>query len=263
MTLPIQYMDGTGDQPLILLHGLGTDYQSWRYVREHIDTSLFRVYIPDLLGFGEAPKPRDIEYTLSDHADAVIETIHSLGLSEVMLAGHSMGALVAIEVAMKQPELASHLTLLGVPLYEKIPERSSKLRRLTRAEGVYFTIFSFLKDNPDLVISGSNVAEELLPLLHGMEINKDTWNAFEHSLVNGVMQTKSFRDVANLQVPTTIICGLLDIFVSNKIVKKAAASNEEYVRVQKILGPHEITPRQGKAVARTIRRAAYRYSTYL
>ncbi len=258
MFLPIKYMDGTGDQPLILLHGLGNNYQSWKNVREYIDTSLFRVYIPDLLGFGDAPKPKNIQYTLADHAEAVINTIDGLELKDVMLAGHSMGALVAIEIAMRRPDLVRHLTLLGAPLYEEMPKRN-KLKRLFKTEGVYFSVFSYLQDNPDLVITGSTVAEDVLPQLHGMEVNKETWNAFERSLSSSVMQTKPFRDVGNLQVPTTVVCGLLDFFVSNKIVRRAASHNKDYVKVKTFLGPHEITPRQGKGVARLMRSAAKKY----
>ena len=253
-------MDGTGDQPLILLHGVGNNYQSWKNVREHLDTSIFRVYIPELLGFGDAPKPKNIQYTLADHAEAVINTIDGLEVKDVMLAGHSMGSLVAIEVAMRRPDLVKHLTLLGVPLYETMP-KGGKLRRFFNAEGIYFNIFSFLQENQDLVITGSTVAEDLLPQLHGLEVTKENWNAYEKSLSNSIIQTKSYRDVGNLQVPTSIVCGLLDLFVINRVVRKAASQNKDYVKVKTMLGLHEITPRQGKHVARMMRSAAKRYGT--
>lgn len=253
-------MDGTGDQPLILLHGLGGDYQSWKNVREHIDTSLFRVYIPDLLGFGDAPKPKNIQYTLTDHAEAVIGTIDGLELDNVMIAGHSLGSLVAIEVAMRRPDLIKHLTLLGVPLFEEQPTKKG-LKKLFSSEGKYYSIAAYLQDNPDLVITDSTVAEDALPHLHGLVVNKDTWNAFERSLMNAVVQTKSFRDVGNLQVPTRMVMGTQDMFVNSRAIRKSASENKDYIKIKTLIGPHQTTPRQGKVIARILKRAAKKYGT--
>ena len=69
-TLPAKIDKGTG-APLVLLHGLGNNHTSWDYALKHIDLKKWRVIVPDLLGFGDAPKP-DVDYTPKDHADAVV-----------------------------------------------------------------------------------------------------------------------------------------------------------------------------------------------
>ena len=83
--LPIQIDRGKGPA-VVLLHGLGNNYTSWSFVLKHLSNSV-RVIVPDLLGFGDAPKP-DVRYTPADHAKAVITTLDSLNVTDCVLAGH-------------------------------------------------------------------------------------------------------------------------------------------------------------------------------
>ena len=114
VVLPVKIDKGDG-RPLVLLHGLGNNYKSWTYVLHEVDHRRFRVIAFDLLGFGDAPKP-DVDYTLQDHATAVIATLDKHGIQKAFIAGHSMGCLVALEVAKQRPDLAARLILLGAPL---------------------------------------------------------------------------------------------------------------------------------------------------
>ena len=77
----------------------------------------------------------------------------------------------------------------------------------------------------------------LLPL----NINKGTGDP--------IMQTKSYHDMMQLQTPTLLVHGTLDIFVIKKNLKKVAARNKKYIVFKSAIGPHEITPLHGKAIA--------------
>ena len=105
--LPVKFDKGTG-APLVLLHGLGTNYKSWQFVLEHIDYTKHRVIALDLLGFGDAPKPKTITYTPQDHVDAIIATLDKLGIKKAAFAGHSMGCIIAIELAATHPDRHRH-----------------------------------------------------------------------------------------------------------------------------------------------------------
>src|SRR5690606_25434278 len=121
--------------------------------------------------------------------------------------------------------------------------------RLTRGGGMYFKIFQFLKDNPDVTITGAESADKLLPLLKGMEITEQTWLPFRKSLNNTIMQFASYKDACRLKTPTLLVCGVLDIFVISKNLKAIAKANKN-TRYKIALGPHEITPLQGKRIAK-------------
>jgi pimeloyl-ACP methyl ester carboxylesterase len=235
---------------LLLLHGLGNDYRSWTYVLRALDYEKQRVIALDLLGFGKAPKPKG-DYTARDHADAVIATLDQLHVEKAVVTGHSMGCIVAVEIAKQRPELVERLVLLGAPLYKTMP-RGSLFARLTRREGAYFAIFTALKKNPDITIASAKGVDATLPLLKGLKITESTWPAFRASLTNTVMQVVSYKDVKALQVPTLLVYGLLDFFVIKRNLKDLARSNKQFVRLKTTLGPHEITPLQGRVIAKLL-----------
>ncbi len=89
---------GAGE-PLVLLHGLGESHIGWRPVidalSEHYD-----VIAVDLPGFGRSPSlPAAVSPTAVNLAAAVNSTLDALGIGAYHVAGHSLGARVAIQLA--------------------------------------------------------------------------------------------------------------------------------------------------------------------
>ncbi len=247
--LPVQIDKGQGET-VVLLHGLGNNFKSWSYVLEHFDGERNRVVAIDLLGFGDAPKPKNIHYIPVDHAGAVIATLDDLGVKDVVLAGHSMGCIVAIEVARQRPDLVSRLALFGAPLYKQEP-RSDWWARMTRSGGMYFKIFKIVKKNPEAVKAGGDIAEELVPFVKGMEITDETWPAYRDSLENTIMQFDTYRHALELDTPMLFVNGIFDMFIIHKNNRTIAHRNSK-ANFRTTLGPHELTPRQGKKIARII-----------
>lgn len=249
--LPVKIDKGTGT-PLVLLHGLGNNHKSWSYVLDHLDYTGWRVIALDLLGFGDALKP-EVAYTPQDHADAVLATLDDLGIDTAVIAGHSMGCIVAIDIAHRYPKRVKHLALFGAPLYKQQP-RGGWWRKLTRAEGRYFSLFEAVKKNPDAIQVGGKIADELVPFVKGMEITDETWPAYKKSLENTIMLHKSYQQATNLTVPTLFINGLLDFFIIRRNIQAIKKANKRQVRIRRVMGPHELTPRQGRTAARIIDR---------
>lgn len=249
--LPVKIDKGRGE-PLVLLHGLGNTHESWGYVLKHIDFSRWRVIVPDLLGFGDAPKPDDSTYTPRDHADAVLSTLDALGVRRAVFVGHSMGCLVAIQIATDAPERVASMALFGAPLYRSLPRKHSWWQSILHPEGRYFSLFEVVKRNPDAVQKGGALAEELTPFVKGMEITPETWPAYKKSLEYTIMQSESYKEARQLVVPTVFVNGVFDFFIIPKNTHLVRRKNPGYVAVRRMLGPHELTPRQGKAVARVI-----------
>lgn len=249
--LPVRIDKGSGD-PIVLLHGLGNNYKSWSFVIDKINYSKNRIIVIDLLGFGDAPKPAGIKYTPEDHAKAVIKTLDQLKVNNILLAGHSMGSIVAIEVAKHRPDIICRLVLFGAPIYKSMPKRSNLWSRITKPEGVYYKIFSIVKDNPEAVKAGGEIADELVPFVKGMEITSETWPAYKKSLQNTIMQFQTFRDVCQIKVPTLFVNGLFDFFIIRKNIREIARKNKQFIKLKTVLGPHELTPAQGKKVAKIL-----------
>lgn len=106
---PVRYLEGGSGQPLVFLHGAGGLTPQDPFVAALAER--FHVHAPFLPGYGdseEAPSLRDmLDFTL--HTADVVE---ALGLKDPILVGHSMGGMIAAEMAAVAPNDFSRLVLL-------------------------------------------------------------------------------------------------------------------------------------------------------
>jgi pimeloyl-ACP methyl ester carboxylesterase len=117
----------SGDEratPMVLLHALGKRGTDWSAVAGRF-ADKYRVYAPDLRGHGDSDWPG--EYSFALMRDDVVAFLKALGLTRVILAGHSMGGGVAFGVALQRPELVARLVVEDVaPPYRRqrpLPDR--------------------------------------------------------------------------------------------------------------------------------------------
>jgi pyruvate dehydrogenase E2 component (dihydrolipoamide acetyltransferase) len=102
---------GEGGEPLVLLHGFGGDLNNWLFNAEPLSADR-AVYALDLPAHGGSVK--DVgDGDVARLVDAVREFLETRGIERVHLAGHSMGALVAAELALSDPERVLSLALVA------------------------------------------------------------------------------------------------------------------------------------------------------
>ncbi|HEY1822560.1 MAG TPA: alpha/beta hydrolase [Trebonia sp.] len=105
----------TGDPaapPMVLLHALGERASDWAPVTPAF-AQRCRVYAPDLRGHGGTDWPGNYSFQLM--RDDIIGLLDHLGLRDVILIGHSMGAVVAYLVAIARPDLVTRLIIEDAP----------------------------------------------------------------------------------------------------------------------------------------------------
>jgi pimeloyl-ACP methyl ester carboxylesterase len=122
---------------IIFLHGWRRDHRDWSRVIELLDEEL-SVLVLDLPGFGDSEEPL-VAIDSVGYAEAVAQVIREwreqVGLSRVIVVGHSFGGRVAIQLAsVVAPELVDELLLVGVPIIRPQSQAKSPLGyRLVRA----------------------------------------------------------------------------------------------------------------------------------
>lgn len=95
----------------VLVHGLGTSH---RYMAR-LHTELSRtadVYSIDLPGFGGLDKPTESP-TVEEYARGIADVLDELGVSDAVLAGHSMGSQWVVELAVQRADLARAVVAIG------------------------------------------------------------------------------------------------------------------------------------------------------
>jgi pimeloyl-ACP methyl ester carboxylesterase len=105
----IAYKVAGDGPPIVLVHGLSGSSRWWR---RNIGTLTphRRVYMVDLIGFG-ASRARH-PFVLAEAAGYLIQWLDQLELERVSLVGHSMGGLIAAELAADVPGRVERLVLV-------------------------------------------------------------------------------------------------------------------------------------------------------
>jgi len=106
---------GTGT-PIVFIHGWCMSSAVWRLQREGLSGS-FRVITVDLPGHGNSPPPAD-GFQIKGCAVEIAGLFESLRLHNALLAGWSLGSLIALETFVLLRERLSGLVLIaGTPRF--------------------------------------------------------------------------------------------------------------------------------------------------
>ncbi len=107
---------GEGDRLALLLHGFPERWISWRYQMPLLARLGYRVWAPDLRGYGESERPPGVEsYAIEHLMEDVAGLIDVSGARQVLLMGHDWGAIVAWYFAMRRVRPLERLVILNVP----------------------------------------------------------------------------------------------------------------------------------------------------
>ena len=122
---------GDGDRLALCLHGFPESRFSWRAQMPLLAELGYRVWAPDLRGYGETePKPQDVDsYRMERLLEDVAALIDAAGAKEVTLVAHDWGAAVAWTFAARKVRPLTRLIIMNVPhpaVFAQVLRRSPK-----------------------------------------------------------------------------------------------------------------------------------------
>jgi pimeloyl-ACP methyl ester carboxylesterase len=102
----ISYDDyGTGDRPLVLIHGLLMNRRMYDRLAPEMAKRGNRVIAIDLLGHGRSDRPTEMsQYSMTFFARQVVALLDHLGIDRAVIGGTSLGANVTLELAYLSPD---------------------------------------------------------------------------------------------------------------------------------------------------------------
>lgn len=201
-----------------------------------------KIVTVDLLGFGRSPKPEGVVYDVRRQAQSIRYSYRRKGLHKpVIIVGHSLGALVAVELAKQYPKMTRSLVLCSPPFY-KLDKTNKSL--LPGREKVLLDIYKVIHDYPERFANITTRAAKyrLIDSSYVLE-GESVWTyagALEASIVN---QT-SLKDALSLKLPVDIIHGSLDPVVVRTNLTYVAKHNP-HIRLSHVRAGHEV---KGKMV---------------
>lgn len=112
---------------IVLLHGVGLRSEAWAGQLGPLSEQ-YEVIAPDMAGHGESALLSG-EATLTRYSDLVAEAM----TGEALVVGHSMGAMIALDLAARYPQKVRGVVALNA-IFERSPEAARAVRE--RAAGL-------------------------------------------------------------------------------------------------------------------------------
>ena len=209
---------------IILIHGLGDEADTWRYLIEPL-AGKYHVFAIDLPGFGRSDKP-DRDYSPQFFLSTLSEFLAAQSIKKTFLMGSSLGAILSHEYALQYPQQIQGLVLLDGALIQKEPMLDLSLR-LMRMPLLGEWLYTRLRKNPDAAFDSlrnvyhnlDTMSEKDRDFLY-RRVNKRVWSdgqrqAYFSTLRNLTDWVKASQDglkkrLSRLDMPTIVIRGEFD-----------------------------------------------------
>ncbi|WP_460416064.1 alpha/beta hydrolase [Pseudomonas sp. microsymbiont 2] len=157
--------------PVIALHGWLDNANSFARLAPLLRG--LRIVALDLAGHGYSEhRPVGAGYTLADYAHDVLRVAEQLGWQRFGLLGHSLGAIISVQLAGALPERVSHLALIDGVIPSTSAEQNAAerlgmaLQAQLRLEGKRKSVYATLEEGVEARMKGmvavSREAAELL-----------------------------------------------------------------------------------------------------
>ena len=142
---------GSGEKLALLLHGFPECAYSWRYQVPVFARMGYRVWAPNLRGYGKSDKPQGVsEYTIDKLAQDVADLIDASGATSVLLCGHDWGGMIAWHFAMYRLRPIDRLVIMNAPHPACFYRRARTLRQLRKSWYIGLFQIPYL---PELLLS--------------------------------------------------------------------------------------------------------------
>lgn len=208
----LSHTDTGGDkEALIFIHGIMASKDVWLYQIEELAKNN-RVIAVDLSGFGQSPKwSDDPDNVFEKHAAEIVELMVQLDIERANIVGWSMGGVVSIVLAVLYSNYCKSLTLVDTTPKFAADDTFQHALSKENLEGLY----SDLAAETEAAIKGfvgmavpEPKADAERDILMNMAMSTDVQVTLDHLRHSMSLDLRS--ELAGINVPALVICGLLD-----------------------------------------------------
>jgi len=202
---------------LVFIHGAMNDHSVWTLLARSFAHHGWSVLAVDLPGHGRSSGP--VQGDVEQLADWIWALLDAVGVRRAALAGHSMGSLIALEAAARQPQRASHLLMLATAYPMKVSDallRTAREAPLQAIERVNSFSFSSLAAKPSYPGPGAWLQGGERALKRRMLARQTAVNLFEHDFDMCNTYAGGLEAAARVSCPVSLLLGERDQMTSPK-----------------------------------------------
>jgi pimeloyl-ACP methyl ester carboxylesterase len=206
VTLPFVEQGDPGGLPVIFLHGITDSHRSYQPLLDALPKN-FRAFALTQRGHGDASRPAD-HYRPEDMAADVKAFMDAKGVERAVIAGHSMGSIVARAFAHANPKRVAGLALVGA--FSTLHNKQDVLDLCAAVDALADPVGeAFVRDFQVSTI-GQPVPDAFLDMVvaESMKLPAFVWRAAFAGLVE---RDRTFTG-SGVGVPTLIAWGERDVF---------------------------------------------------
>ncbi len=217
----------SADKLALCLHGFPELHYSWRHQMPLLAGKGYRVWAPNMRGYGGTDRPKGVEqYTLDKLTGDVGALIDASGAKEVTLIAHDWGGAIAWAFAITKQRPLTRLVIMNLPHPRAFQRELKKWRQFRKSWYIYFFQLPWLPE----AFLGRNGAARIGNLFAKTSCQPDNFDAQVRSvyasaasrpgaltaMINYYRAIVRHKDTLNLgngqvDVPTLLIWGEKDV----------------------------------------------------
>jgi len=214
-TVRLVHDDVGSGPPVVLVHGHPFDASMWRPQQASLGTE-FRLVAPDLRGYGRSPATSGT-VSMAELAQDVWALLAELEIHDVAVVGLSMGGLVAMEMAIAQPERVWALGLVAATAQP--PTESERARRLALADEVDARGMAPVVGSMGPRLFGPRAGAETVARVHAMMMANNPIGAA--AALRGRAARPDYREgLRNLMIPSFVCTGTNDAWSTPEVTRE-------------------------------------------
>jgi pimeloyl-ACP methyl ester carboxylesterase len=234
----IAYIDeGKGPYTLVMVHGLGSYLPVYTKLVEHLKQD-YRCIALDLPNYGKSSRG-DYPFDMAFFAETVSKFIQALKLKKVVLIGHSMGAQIAMTLALQEPDLAKALVLLAPAGFETFtPENKAWFSSFMQPQIVKATPVAQIEANFNVNFHGNTLPEDARFMLEDRLKMREDSIEYDHycrmipKCVMGMLEQPVYDNLNQIPWPTLIFFGEQDLLIPNRLLHPGSTTRQVAERGQ-------------------------------
>lgn len=215
--------DGGTDRLALCLHGFPELNFSWRDQMPLLSRLGWRVWAPNMRGYGASSKPVGVEaYRLDTLAADVAALIDASGARDLMLVAHDWGAVVAWHFAIKKLRPLVRLVIMNVPHPMVARRERRNLRQLAKSWYIFFFQLPWLPEFglaqggarrigaafTDMAVDKSRFPPDITDVYRAAALRPGALTAMIN-YYRALLRTRDFTDIGDgrIETPTLMIWG--------------------------------------------------------
>ncbi len=242
-----------GRPTLVFIHGAQHDHFVWKSLVTRLASPERNVLATDLPGHGRgggAPLP-SIE-AMADWLVALLAKVGAGGTAPLVLVGHSMGSLVALETAARLPGCIDHLFMLGTAI--PMPVSPALLAAARDDEAKAMALINQWSYSPTAWRGGNRDGGHglWLPAINLRIMQRQPTGTLFSDLSACNDYRAGMETTTRLACPVTLVAGTADRMTSLKSARKLAAKLPRSTLVEIAGAGHALIAEAPEAVGRAI-----------